>query len=128
MPLETELPIAETSSFTNWYAVSFFDATLKHHDDDGHLADSDASAANPLVHSVANCEQVQARPFDLHSGDKITFSPAGTSATGDASLRGGATLFRYDAARRGGGESVALSYPGFSSPCRALRIRSALSS
>jgi dienelactone hydrolase len=116
MPLAAELPITETTHLTNWYAVSFFDATLKHHGDDGHLADSDANRGlNPLVHFVANCEKVKAHPIDLQGGDKITFIPAGTSGY-DVSVTSGAALLAAGTTQLavGGGASVALSYPGFS--------------
>jgi dienelactone hydrolase len=116
MPLAPELPITETTHLTNWYAVSFFDATLKHRGDEGHLADSDASQrANPLVHFVANCEKVKAHPIDLQPGDKITFIPAGTSGY-DVSVSSGAALLSAGTTQLavGGGASVALSYPGFS--------------
>jgi dienelactone hydrolase len=116
MPLEPELPISETTRLTSRYAVSFFDATLKHHGDDSQLADSaDNRRSNPLVHFVANCEKVKAHPIDLRPGDRITFIPVGNTGY-DVSVTSGATLLDPGTTQLpvGASRSVALSYPGFS--------------
>ena len=119
MPLAAELAIAETTRLTNWYAVSFFDQTLKHdRDREQRLEDSaDNRRVNPLVHFVSNCESVRAHPLDLQSGDRITFVPSGdagysvTVSSGAALLAPGPTKLSV-----AGGASVYLSYPGFSFP------------
>lgn len=117
MPMRPEVSIAETDRLTNLYAVSFFDQALKH--DEGaarYLKDSPANrSANPLVNFVANCEKVKAHPIDLRHGDKITFTPVGSSgyelavASGAAFLDPGTTKLNVANAA-----SVYLTYPGFS--------------
>ena len=123
MPLRPELSIAETTRLTNWYAVSFFNKTLK--DDDEYaryLRDSAANQqTNPLVKLVKDCEKVKAHPIDLQSGDRITFVPVGTSGY-NVSVASGAALHAAGTTklRVGGDGSVYLSYPGFSFPVPGL--------
>ena len=123
MPLEPELAIAETTRLTNWYAVSFFNETLKHDDAArAYLTNSAANQrSNPLVHFVANCERVKAHPLDLQPSDKITFIPMGNTGY-NVSVTSGATLFDPGPTklRVGGNASVSLSYPGFSFPAPGL--------
>ena len=117
MPMRPEVSIAETDRLTNFYAVSFFDQALKHDEDAAHrLSDSPANrSANPLVNFVANCEEVKAHPIDLRPGDKITFTPVGSSgyelavASGTALLDPGTTKLNL-----ANDASVYLAYPGFS--------------
>ncbi len=116
MPLETQLPIEEISSLTTHYAVSFFDQTLRHRNDGVLESQGAGDASSPLVQEVRDCEQVQARPFDLGPGDRITFVPAGegywvTVSSGAALLDAGTTKLAV-----AGGETAYLSYPGFSFP------------
>ena len=119
MPLKPEVSIAETTRLANWYAVSFFNKTLKHDDDyDRFLTDSeDNRQINPLVKFVANCEQVVAHPIDLRTGDRITFLPVGDAGY-SVSVTSGATLLNQGTTKLsvGGDGSTTLSYPGFSFP------------
>jgi len=114
MPLETQLPIEETTRLTSQYAVSFFNQTLKHQE--GGLASADARASNPLVQVVRDCEHVDARPFDLGPGDRITFVPAGNGYW--VTVSSGAALFDPGTTKLAvaGGATAYLSYPGFSFP------------
>jgi Platelet-activating factor acetylhydrolase, isoform II len=115
MPLERELPITETTRLANAYAVAFFDAMLKH--DEHGMGDRDLSDLNdPLVRVVKDCEHVRPHPFDLASGDKIAFVPAGGSYS--VTVRSGASLLgagttKLSVASNG---TATLSYPGFSFP------------
>jgi len=111
MPLEPELPIAETTRLTNDYAVAFFDAALKHED-----RDNLAGLGNPLVRVVQDCENVRAHPFDLAPGDQIAFVPAGNSYR--VTVRSRAALLAPGATPLavGGNATVPVSYPGFSFP------------
>lgn len=116
MPLETQLPVEEISSLTTRYAVSFFDQTLRHRDHGVLESQGAGHASSPLVQEVRDCEQAQARPFDLGPGDRITFVPAGegywvTVSSGATLLDAGTTKLAV-----AGGESAYLSYPGFSFP------------
>jgi dienelactone hydrolase len=109
MPLEPELSVEESTRLTNDYALSFFDATLKH-------AGGDLPDANPLVRVVRDCEHVRPHPFDLEPGDQISFVPAGdaysvTVRSGAALLNPGST--QLSVASNG---TAAISYPGFSFP------------
>ena len=123
MPMRPELSIAETTRLTNWYAVSFFNKTLKH--EDGYTRYLTNSAANrrtnPLVNLVENCEKVKAHPIDLQAGDRITFAPVGASGY-SVSVASGAALYDPGTTKLGvGGDgSVYLSYPGFSFPVPGL--------
>lgn len=114
MPLETELPIAETTRLATGYAVAFFDAMLKH---EGDIEDGDRpDLYNPLVRVVKNCERVRAKPFDLLPGDEIAFVPAGDSY--NVSVRSGASLLPAGTTKLNVADNAtaALSYPGFSFP------------
>jgi dienelactone hydrolase len=115
MPLKPELAIAETTRLTNWYAVSFFDTTLKHDAQYApYLTDSTANRqANPLVNFVADCETVSPHPLDLGPKDRITFTPSGAGyelevTSGASLLEPGTTPLQV-----GNDGSVYLSYPGF---------------
>ena len=123
MPLRPELSIAETTRVTNWYAVSFFNKTLKHEDEyDRYLANSaDNRRTNPLVNLVRDCEKVKAHPLDLQPGDRITFDPVGTSGY-NVGVASGASLYDPGTTKLsvGGDGSVYLSYPGFSFPVPGL--------
>ena len=113
MPLEPELPIAETTRLTSDYAVAFFDAVLKHEDsEENDLAD----LGNPLVRVVKDCENVRAHPFDLAPGDQIAFVPAGNSYR--VTVRSGAALLAPGAKPLavGGNATAEVSYAGFSFP------------
>jgi hypothetical protein len=115
MPLERELPVTETTGLANAYAVAFFDAMLKHDErgmDDRSLPDLD----DPLVRVVKDCEHVRPHPFDLASGDKISFVPAGGSY--EVTVRSGASLLDAGVTKLGvaSNGTAALSYPGFSFP------------
>ncbi|MDE2347677.1 MAG: hypothetical protein KGL92_04155 [Gammaproteobacteria bacterium] len=117
MPMRPEVSIAETTRLTNLYAVSFFNQTLKHDQDDARfLSNSDANQrANPLVDFVADCEKVRAHPIDLLPGDKITFTPM--DGTGyELTVTSGAPLLDPGTTKLavGGGGSAYLAYPGFS--------------
>ena len=111
MPLEPELPIAETTRLTSDYAVAFFDAALKH-EDRANLA----GLGNPLVRVVQDCENVRAHPFDLAPGDQIAFVPAGNSYR--VTVRSGAALLAPGATQLAvaGNATAAVSYAGFSFP------------
>jgi hypothetical protein len=123
MPLKPEVSIAETTRLANWYAVSFFNQTLKHDDHyDRYLTDSAANRQrNPLVHFVANCERVEPHPIDLRPRDRITFLPAGNTDY-SVSVSSGATLLDPGTTKLkvGGDGSVTLAYPGFSFPVPGL--------
>ena len=117
MPMRPEVSIAETTRLTSLYAVSFFDQALKHDSSASRtLTDSAANQrANPLVDLVTDCERVRAHPIDLRPGDRITFTPMGSTgynvdvAAGAALVDPGTTKLAV-----GGGGSRYLSYPGFS--------------
>jgi hypothetical protein len=116
MPLASELPISETTHLTTWYALSFFDETLKH--DRGaaqQLASSGESGVSPLVHFVKDCENVEAHPIDLHPNDRITFVPVGDAGY-NVSVTAGATLLAPGTTKLAVANkaTVYLSYPGFS--------------
>jgi dienelactone hydrolase len=117
MPLEPEVAIAETTRLTNRYAVSFFNAALRHESEYArYLTDSaDERRASPLVHLVSHCEQVQSHPIDLQANDRITFVPAGDSGY-TVSVTSGATLLDPGTTQLSvsGGGTAYLSYPGFS--------------
>jgi dienelactone hydrolase len=109
MPLERELPIAETSRLTTDYARTFFDAMLHH-------GEPVAPRYNPLVSVVEDCERVRAHPFDLLPGDQIIFTPAGDDyrvsvRSGEALLDSGPTKLAV-----GSNGTAMLSYPGFAFP------------
>lgn len=117
MPLEPEVAIAGTTRLTNRYAVSFFNAALRHESEYArYLTDSaDERRASPLVHLVSHCEQVKSHPIDLQANDRITFVPAGDSGY-TVSVTSGATLLDPGTTQLSvsGGGTAYLSYPGFS--------------
>jgi dienelactone hydrolase len=123
MPLKPEVSISETTRLANWYAVSFFNQTLKHdHDYDRYLTNSAANRrTNPLVNFVADCEKATAHPIDLQPGDRISFMPVGNTGF-NVSVTSGATLLDPGTTKLkvGGDGSVYLSYPGFSFPVPGL--------
>lgn len=123
MPLKPELSLAETTRLTNWYAVSFFNKTLKKENRySRYLADSAANRrTNPLVDVVRNCQKVEAHPIDLRPGDKITYVPQGNEGY-VVSVNAGAALYDQGATklRAGSDASIYLSYPGFSFPVPGL--------
>lgn len=109
MPLERELPISEMTQLTSDYALSFFDATLRHQD-------RPTPPDNPLVRVVKDCENVNARPLDLMPGDQIEFVPSGDYYR--VSVRGGQTLLDSGPTKlnvAGNGTAI-ISYPGFAFP------------
>ena len=117
MPLERELPISETTSLTNRYAVAFFDSTLKQEE----RGISDFS--NPLVKVVKDCERVPAHPFDLIPGDQIAFVPDDDSYS--VTVRPGVALLKpgtnqLSVASNG---TATLSYAGFSFPVPGTQDR-----
>jgi hypothetical protein len=116
MPLKPEASIEETTRLTNWYAVSFFNKTLKNQNAySRYLANSTTNQRrNPLVRLVKNCQKVKPHPIDLLPMDKITFEPVGNfgynvSVSSEASF--------YDQGTEDlnvGGNGVAyLSFSGF---------------
>jgi predicted dienelactone hydrolase len=119
MPLKPQVSIAETTRLTNWYAVSFFNKTLRHSDDyDPYLSNSAANQRlNPLVRLTRNCEKVAAHPIDLQPTDKLTFTPAGEEGY-EVSVVSGASLYDPGATALAvaSSSSVNVSYPGFSFP------------
>ncbi len=110
MPLEPELPISWTTRLTSAFAVSFFDAALKHAERD--LPEQD----EPLVQVVRDCEHVRPHPFDLRAGDEISFVPAGDSYR--VTVRSGASLLDAGTTKLSvtGNGTAPVSYPGFSFP------------
>jgi dienelactone hydrolase len=110
MPLEPELPISETARLTSDYAVAFFEAMLRP------SAQGMPVPHDPLVRVVRDCENVPAHPFDLASGDRISFVPAGDSY--NVTVRAGATLLDKGttALTVSGNATATVSYPGFSFP------------
>lgn len=119
MPLKPEASVAETSRLTDWYAVAFFNQTLKNENAYSRYLNKSTrnQRTNELVTVVKNRQQIRPHPLDLRPMDKITFDPV--SATGyDVSVSSGASL--YDSGTTNldlGGDGVAyLSYPGFEFP------------
>ena len=110
MPLESELPIAETTRLTSSYARAFFDAALRHEDRDF------PDFGNPLVRVVQDCEHVRAHPFDLGPGDQIAFVPTGDSYS--VTVRSGVALLDPGTTKLAlaGNATAAVSYSGFSFP------------
>ncbi len=126
MPLKPEISLVETTRLTNWYAVSFFNKTLKKENSySRYLTNSAANQrTNPLVDLVRNCQKVEAHPIDLQSGDKITFTPQGQEGY-VVSVKSGAALYDQGATKLNAKNdaSVYLSYPGFSFPVPGLAER-----
>ena len=123
MPLKPEVSLAETTRLTNWYAVSFFNKTLKNENRySRYLANSAANRrTNPLVDLVRNCLKVEAHPIDLRPGDKITYVPQGNEGY-VVSVNSGAALYDQGVKKLSAGSdaSIYLSYPGFSFPVPGL--------
>jgi hypothetical protein len=117
MPLKPEVSITETTRLTNWYAVAFFNKTLKHEEEyDLYLTDSEINQrTNPLVDFVKNCERVEDHPIDLQPSDKITFVPVGRRGY-EVSVTSGAALYDQGttALKVASTGTVVLNYPGFS--------------
>ena len=67
MPLKPEASVAETARLTNWYAVSFFNKTLKNENAySRYLTKSTTNQrSNQLVKVVENRQQVRPHPIDL---------------------------------------------------------------
>jgi dienelactone hydrolase len=126
MPLKPEVSLLETTRLMNWYAVSFFNKTLKNeHGYSRYLANSEANRrTNPLVDLVSNCQRVEAHPIDLRSGDGITFVPQGDAGY-SVSVRSATPMYAEGSTKLGAGNdaSVYLSYPGFSFPVPGLTER-----
>lgn len=110
MPLERALPVEKTTRIASDYAVAFFNATLQQ-DPLGVDVPRD-----PLVRVVKDCETVPAHPFDLVSGDRISFTPVGNSYS--VAVRGGAALLPAGstALSVSGNGTATLNYPGFEFP------------
>jgi len=116
MPLKPEASIEETTRLTNWYAVSFFNKTLKNENAySRYLANSTANQRrNPLVRLVKDCQKVKPHPIDLLPMDKITFEPASDYGY-QVSVSSGALLYNQGAEPLSMSGGVAyLSFPGFS--------------
>ncbi len=126
MPLKPELSLAETTRLTNWYAVSFFNKTLKNEGAYSRFLNDSAAnrRANPLVDVAKNCGRVEARPLDLQPGDKISFVPTGSEGY-TVRVQSGAALYDHGTVklRAGSDASIYLSYPGFSFPVPSLTER-----
>jgi predicted dienelactone hydrolase len=119
MPLKPEASVAETSRLTNWYAVSFFNKTLKNENAySRYLTRSTTNQrSNQLVELVQNRQQVKPHPIDLLPMDKITFDPVGDTGY-EVSVSSAATLYDTGAVDLdlGGDQSAYLSFPGFAFP------------
>jgi len=117
MPLKPEASIAEVTRLTNWYAVSFFNKTLKNEGDySRYLKDSRKNQRrNPLVKLVRDCQKETPHPLDLLAMDKITFMPVGDSGY-DVSVTTAPSLYNQGttALSVAGGGTKTLNFPGFS--------------
>jgi len=121
MPLKPEASIAEITRTTNWYAVSFFNSTLKKEKSYAkYLDDSNKNLKqNPLVNLEIDCIAEKPRLLDLLPGDKLSFVPVGDSGY-LVSVVSAASF--YDVGdqpvdfSRGYGIVGYLNYPGFSFP------------
>lgn len=117
MPLKPDVSLREITRLTNWYAVSFFNQSLK--DDrryDKYLKEGGFQRQeNPLVDFTSSCLKEQAHPLDLLPGDKISFVPQGNDGY-NVSVQSGQSLYDKGPTklRSGFNASVYLSYPGFS--------------
>lgn len=123
MPLKPEASIAEVTRMTDWYAVSFFNKTLKNeHEYSRYLNNSKANQRrNPLVRLVRDCQKEEPHPLDLQPLDKITFMPVGDSGY-DVSVTSAAALYDQGptALVVAGGGTATLNFPGFSFPVPGL--------
>jgi dienelactone hydrolase len=118
LPLKPEASIAEITRTTNWYAVSFFNSTLKNEKDyERYLTDSKKNKkANPLVELEVGCFAEKPSPIDLLPTDKLSFVPVGDSGY-EVSLTSGAELYALGDSIEVAGDAVEyLQYPGFSFP------------
>ena len=119
MPLKPEASVAETARLTNWYAVSFFNKTLKNENAYSRYLNKSVTnqRSNQLVKVVENRQQVQPHPIDLLPMDKITFDPAGNDGY-RVSVASGASLYDKGSVKLGvkTDNVVTLSYPGFEFP------------
>jgi dienelactone hydrolase len=117
MPLKPQVAITETTRLTNWYAVAFFNKTLKHDEEyDSYLTNSEVNQrTNPLVDFVKDCERVEDHAIDLQPSDKITFVPVGHDGY-EVSVTSGAALYDQGttALKVASTGTVVLTYPGFS--------------
>ncbi len=117
MPLKPEVSLGEITRLTNWYAVSFFNQSLK--DDkryDKYLKDTGFQRKeNPLVDFTSSCLKQKEHPLDLLPGDKISFVPQGHNGY-RVSVKSGQPLYDKGPTklRSSGNASVYLSYPDFS--------------
>jgi hypothetical protein len=119
MPLKPEASVEETTRLTNWYAVSFFNKTLKNENAySRYLTMSTTNQrANELVEVVHSRQVVKPHPLDLRAMDKITFDPVGDKGY-DVSVTSGASLYAKGTTdlELAGDQSASLSYPGFEFP------------
>ena len=119
MPLKPEASVAETTRLTNWYAVSFFNKTLKNENAYSRYLNKSTrnQRTNQLVEVVKTRQVVKPHPLDLRAMDKITFAPVGNKGY-DVSVTSGASL--YDKGTTdldvGGDGAAYLTYPGFDFP------------
>jgi dienelactone hydrolase len=124
MPLKPEVSLAEITRLTNWYAVSFFNQSLKGDKRyDAYLKDTGANRKeNPLVDFTSSCLRERAHPLDLLPGDKISFVPQGNDGY-MVSVKSGQSLYDKGPTklRASGDASVYLSYPGFAFYAPGLR-------
>jgi dienelactone hydrolase len=119
MPLKPEATVEETARLTNWYAVSFFNKTLKHEDAYSRYLNKSVTnqRINQLVEVVENRQVVRPHPIDLLPKDKITFDPAG-SAGYDVSVTSGVSPYDMGEEKLGVEDDgvATLSYSGFEFP------------
>jgi len=124
MPLKPEVSLTEITRLTNWYAVSFFNQSLK--DDkryDKYLKDNGFQRKqNPLVEFTSSCLKEKDHPLDLLPGDKISFVPQGYDGY-NVSVKSGQPLYDKGPTklRASGDASVYLSYPDFAFWAPGLR-------
>ena len=119
MPLKPEASVAETTRLTNWYAVSFFNKTLKNENAYSRYLNKSTrnQRTNQLVKVVKSRQVVKPHPLDLRPMDKITFDPVGDKGY-DVSVTSGASLYDKGTTDLGlaGDQSAYVSYPGFEFP------------
>ena len=119
MPLKPEASVAETTRLTNWYAVSFFNKTLKNQNAYSRYLNKSRrnQRTNQLVKVVKSRQVVKPHPLDLRPMDKITFDPVGDKGY-DVSVTSGASLYDKGTTDLGlaGDGAVTLSYDGFEFP------------
>jgi dienelactone hydrolase len=119
MPLKPEASVAETTRLTDWYAVSFFNKTLKNENAYSRYLNKSTrnQRTNQLVKVVQSRQVVKPHPLDLRPMDKITFDPVGDKGY-DVSVTSGASLYDKGTTDLGlaGDQSAYLGYPGFDFP------------